>query len=107
MRLVGSQLLLAPTDLSTFISGRHRTGLDLAVAHRALTRPVYEDPNAAILRRREHGEGDESLHGLPPQSVHLGPGRNRGLSARACHRGRAQRARHFAAFAPLTRSRMA
>jgi predicted RecB family nuclease len=52
MRLVDDQLLLAPTDLSTFVGCRHRTGLELAVAHRVLQRPVYEDPYAAILRRK-------------------------------------------------------
>jgi len=60
MRLVDGQLILAPTDLSTFISCRHRTGLDLAVAHRVLARPVYEDPYAAILRR--HGEAHEQQY---------------------------------------------
>jgi len=52
MRLSGDQLQLAPTDLSTFVGCRHRTGLELAVAHGALYRPADEDPYAAILRRK-------------------------------------------------------
>jgi predicted RecB family nuclease len=52
MRLVADRLLLAPTDLSTFLGCRHKTALDLAVARRVLERPAYEDPYAALLRRR-------------------------------------------------------
>jgi predicted RecB family nuclease len=51
MRLVDGRLRLAPTDLSTFISCRHRTGLDLAVALGMLGKPIQENPYADILRR--------------------------------------------------------
>jgi len=59
MRLVSGQLLLAPTDLSTFISCRHLTGLNLAAAYGVLQRPKDDDPYAAILRRKgeEHEQG--------------------------------------------------
>ncbi len=60
MRLVNGQLLIAPTDLSTFISCRHRTGLDLAVAHGVLDRPVDDNSFAAILRHK--GEEHESRY---------------------------------------------
>ena len=59
MRFVDGHLLIAPTDLATFTTCRHRTGLELAVAHGILHRPAYEDPYAAILRRKgeEHEQG--------------------------------------------------
>jgi predicted RecB family nuclease len=66
MRLVDDSLVLAPTDLSTFLSCRHRTGLDLAVARHVLRRPSYEDPYAAMLAARgeEHEQRYvESLRG--------------------------------------------
>jgi predicted RecB family nuclease len=60
MRFVSDSLLLAPTDLATFVGCRHKTGLDLAVARHMLTRPRYEDPFAAILQRR--GEEHEQRY---------------------------------------------
>ena len=77
MRLLEDRLLLAPTDLSTFISCRHRTGLDLAVAHGALQRPKDDDPYAAILRRRgeEHERRYvESLRARGLQVIVIEPG---------------------------------
>jgi uncharacterized protein len=58
MRVVAGQVVLAPTDLSTFVTCRHLTGLDLAVAHGALARPASDDPYAVILRRQ--GEAHEA-----------------------------------------------
>ena len=52
MHLVDSNLRLAPSDLSEFLSCRHRTGLDLAVAAKALDRPHRHDPMADALRKR-------------------------------------------------------
>lgn len=60
MRVVGGTLVLAPTDLSSFIACRHRTGLDLAVARGRLQRPEVSDPFADILRRL--GESHEQQH---------------------------------------------
>ncbi|MEZ5289414.1 MAG: hypothetical protein R2712_32355, partial [Vicinamibacterales bacterium] len=60
MRLVSGRLLIAPTDLATFNSCRHKTGLDLAVAHGVLERPHYTDPYAAILQRK--GEEHEARY---------------------------------------------
>lgn len=51
MRLFEFSLVLSPTDLSSFLSCRHRSGLDLAAAHGALTRSTNVDPFAAILQR--------------------------------------------------------
>ncbi len=45
-------LRLSPSDLSGFLACRHRTGLDLAVAHGALARPAWNDPMAQALRDR-------------------------------------------------------
>ncbi len=59
MRLAAGALVLSPSDLSNFLSCRHRAGLDLAVAHMALTRPAYSSPYAAILQKHgaEHEQG--------------------------------------------------
>jgi predicted RecB family nuclease len=52
MRLLPDLLLLSPTDLSTFVNCRHKTGLDLAAAHKLIEKPRYTDPYTAILQRR-------------------------------------------------------
>lgn len=52
MRRVGDSLILSATDLSSFLVCRHRTGLDLAVAHNAIARPSSDDPLANVLRAR-------------------------------------------------------
>jgi len=52
MRLDTSNLRLAPSDLSEFLSCRHRTGLDLAVASGVLDRPHRHDPMADALGAR-------------------------------------------------------
>lgn len=46
------QLILSPTDLSAFLACRHRTALDLAVAHGALDAPEWHDPLAQAMRER-------------------------------------------------------
>lgn len=60
MRLLDGSPILSPTDLSSFLTCRHRTGLDLAVAHGVLRKPVDDDPFAAILRRL--GDEHERRH---------------------------------------------
>lgn len=60
MRILDGALVLSPSDLSNFLTCRHRAGLDLAVANKALTRPTYDDPYAAMLR--EHGEAHERTY---------------------------------------------
>ncbi|MCC7123460.1 MAG: TM0106 family RecB-like putative nuclease [Acidobacteria bacterium] len=52
MRVVDGRLMLAPTDLSTFLNCRHRLGLELAAAHGVLRRPMFTDPYAALLQQR-------------------------------------------------------
>lgn len=46
------QLILSPTDLSSFLACRHKTGLDLAVARGALGKPEWSDPVGQSLRER-------------------------------------------------------
>lgn len=46
------QLILSPTDLSSFLACRHKTGLDLAVARGALAKPEWSDPVGQSLRDR-------------------------------------------------------
>ncbi len=58
MRFLGEAVALSPSDISNFLSCRHRAGLDLAVASRQLVRPVSDDPYLALLRKR----GDDHEH---------------------------------------------
>lgn len=44
MRLTRDGLTLSPTDLSNFLSCRHRNGLELSVAYGVRKRPVRNDP---------------------------------------------------------------
>lgn len=74
MHLVDSSLRLAPSDLSEFLSCRHRTGLDLAVAADVLERPHRHDPTADALRMRgaEHERAYvASLHAKGHQVVEI------------------------------------
>ncbi len=57
MKLDAGTLVISPSDLSSFLSCRHKAGLDLAVAHKVLTRPASNNPYAAILQK--HGEAHE------------------------------------------------
>ena len=49
---LSDQLVLTPTDLSAFLGCRHRTALDLAAVHGALTKPMWIDPFAQTLADR-------------------------------------------------------
>ncbi len=57
MHLIAGSVILSPSDLSSFLSCRHKAGLDLARARKALDRPDVNNPYAAILRK--HGEEHE------------------------------------------------
>src|SRR5688500_11916219 len=53
MKLTGTTLELSATDLAAFLGCRHRTALDMAVAHGKLVRPKSEpDPLLEILWAR-------------------------------------------------------
>ena len=52
MKVVGKTLVLSATDLSTFLSCRHCTALDLAVALGEREKPTWVDPFAEVLRAR-------------------------------------------------------
>jgi uncharacterized protein len=56
VRLVDSELFVSATDLSNFLSCRHRTALELGEAYGARKRPRFNDPFLEILaqRGREH-----------------------------------------------------
>ena len=60
MRILAGSIVLSPSDLSNFLSCRHRAGLDLAVATKALRRPATSNAYAAILQK--HGEDHERKH---------------------------------------------
>ncbi len=80
MRLVDDLLVLAPTDLSTFLSCRHRTGLDLAAARHVLKKPTYEDPYAAMLAERGEAHEQQYVESLRAQGldvVHIPRGEGR------------------------------
>lgn len=71
MRVIDDRLLLAPTDLGSFLHCRHKAGLDLAVARRALERPRYEDPYAAILQRLGAEHEGRHVDALRSQGLHV------------------------------------
>ncbi len=52
MRLAGGDLILSATDLSNFLSCRHRTALEMAEAHGKHRRPRWDDPLLEILFKR-------------------------------------------------------
>ncbi len=82
MRFVDGSIVLSPTDLSGFLTCRHRTGLDLAVVHGALNRPMMSDPFAALLQRlgEEHERRHvEALRGRGLRVVDLGRSKDRPL----------------------------
>src|SRR5262245_46589839 len=56
MRLAGSDFVLSATDLSNFLSCRHRTALEMAEARGGQRRPFFNDPLLEGLgqRWREH-----------------------------------------------------
>jgi uncharacterized protein len=58
--VVDDLLVVSPSDLSNFLSCRHRTGLDLAATHRQIVRPKPDDPYAALLQR--HGAEHERAY---------------------------------------------
>lgn len=55
MHRSGDQLILSPSDLVAFLACEHRSVLDRRVVEGLLERPVRDDPELEILRRR----GDE------------------------------------------------
>ncbi len=52
MKLVGTALDLTATDLSNFLGCRHRTALEMGVAHGKHKRPYWHDPLLEILFKR-------------------------------------------------------
>ena len=52
MRAIGRTLILSATDLSNFLSCRHRTALELGVAAGKFLRPEADDPRLEALFRR-------------------------------------------------------
>jgi len=52
MRRAGTTIELSASDLSQFLGCRHRTALDLAVAHGQRSAPFWVDPLMAVLRER-------------------------------------------------------
>src|SRR5258705_2763167 len=52
MHLYGADLILSATDLASFLGCRHRTALDMAVAHGDRKRPYNPDPLLEILWKR-------------------------------------------------------
>ncbi len=76
MRISNTELVLSATDLSNFLSCRHLTALDMAVAFDKRKRPHWDDPLLEILFARglDHEEayvantssqGPEGRHARP------------------------------------------
>ena len=78
MRIDHETLVLAPTDLATFLACRHCIGLDLAVARGELTVSKPVDPHAEMLRRRGEAHERQHVESLRAQGrrvVEIDPGR--------------------------------
>ena len=52
MRAIGNALILSATDLSNFLSCRHRTALEMGEAQGKHKRPKWDDPLLEILFKR-------------------------------------------------------
>ena len=52
MHVDADRLRLSPSDLSSFLGCRHRTGLDLAVLASVLAKPIQDDARVQALRDR-------------------------------------------------------
>ena len=71
MRLIASQLVLAPTDLAGFLTCRHRTGLDLAAAQGDVALPEWRDPLGRALRERGRAHERAYVEWLRGQGVRV------------------------------------
>ncbi len=54
MRISDGRLSLSPTDLTAFLACPHLTRLESEVARGKRDRPLFDDPHAALLRRKGH-----------------------------------------------------
>jgi len=80
MRASGNKLILSATDLSNFLSCRHRTALELSEAYGKRQRPHWDDPLLDVLFKRglEHEKAYvESLQGDGQRIVDLSDLRDR------------------------------
>jgi predicted RecB family nuclease len=83
VRPTSSGLILSATDLSNFLSCRHRTALEMAEAHGKRQRPRWNDPLLEILFKRglEHEKAYvESLRAGGSDIVDLGDVRERDVA---------------------------
>lgn len=71
MRRRGSSITLSATDLSGFLSCRHRAGLDLAVAEGALARPEGSDPFTVLLQERGTAHEAQYVEALRAQHLNV------------------------------------
>src|SRR5262245_985089 len=55
MQLLDDKLWFSPSDISAFLACQHLTRLDLAVVRGSLAKPVLENPEADLIKRK----GDE------------------------------------------------
>src|SRR5215469_691632 len=70
MQRLDDQLWFSPSDLNAFLACEHLTRLDIAVARGKLTKPVFESPEADLIKRK----GDEH------EAAYVASLRERGLS---------------------------
>jgi uncharacterized protein len=69
MQRLDEQLWFSPSDLNSFLACEHLTRLDIAVARGELAKPVFESPEADLIKRK----GDEH------EAAYLASLRERGL----------------------------
>ena len=78
MKLLPHKLILAPTDLSNFLSCKHLAALDLASARGERERPVRYDPLIQELRARGHRHERAYLERLRDQGWTIAGDNNTG-----------------------------
>src|SRR5713226_5193250 len=71
MRNIDGGLTLAATDLSNFLSCRHRTALEMAEARGNLCRPKWDDPLLELLFKRGLEHERAYVESLEVEGLHI------------------------------------
>ena len=71
MQAIASSLQLSPSDLSSFLGCRHRTGLDLSVARGDLAKPDWNNPLIQALRERGQAHERNYVESLKAEGLRV------------------------------------
>ena len=95
MHLLGTELILSASDLSNFLSCRHRTALDMAVAVGDATRPFVNDPLLKLLWQRGIDHERRYVESLRDEGLAARrPDRHLGMPKRVDENARGNAQRH-------------